>query len=404
MRPPWPISSPGLRALAWFWGGVLAIAVVGGGVLQALGPPPHRHPVARPEAANHLAPVATPAAPDAAGTRPSSATAAAATAAPATTAPATTVASATVASATGRPGRDTPGPIAPPDAALLEPVKGDPGVFLPRIAADGRMPSQVYARGFDPADTRPRIGVLLAGVGLNDTESEDAVRALPGAVTFAFSPYATHLDHLLEATRAAGHEFLISLPMEPQGYPLNDAGDHALLTAVTPELNRWRLDWALSRITGYVGATGALGLLRGERFAGSPQMAPVLASLRDRGLLYVDGRPGRPPVPSAWSRGVDLVIDEPAVRTEIEAKLAALEQIARDKGSALGLAGATRPITVDRLAAWTNGLAARGFALAPVSAIVVAPRPAEPSAKDGGARDLGAKDLATKGSADDRAR
>ncbi|HST75312.1 MAG TPA: divergent polysaccharide deacetylase family protein, partial [Acetobacteraceae bacterium] len=200
-------------------------------------------------------------------------------------------------------------------------------------------------------------------------------------------------------TRAAGHEFLISLPMEPQGYPLNDAGDHALLTAVTPELNRSRLDWALSRITGYVGATGALGLLRGERFAGSPQMAPVLADLNDRGLLYVDGRPGRPPVPSAWSRGVDLVIDEPAVRTEIEAKLAALEQIARDKGSALGLAGATRPITVDRLAAWTNGLAARGFALAPVSAIVVAPRPAVPDA-----RDVGAKDLATKGSADDRAR
>jgi len=389
MRPPWPISSPGLRALAWFWGGVVAIAVVGGGVLQALGPPPHRHPVARPEAANHPAPAATPAAPDAAATRPS----------PATTAPSTASPATAVASATARPGRETPGPIAPPDPALLEPVKGDPGAFLPRITADGRMPSQVYARGFDPADTRPRIGVLLAGVGLNDTESEDAVRALPGAVTFAFSPYATHLDRLLEATRAAGHEFLISLPMEPQGYPLNDAGDHALLTAVTPELNRSRLDWALSRITGYVGATGALGLLRGERFAGSPQMAPVLADLNDRGLLYVDGRPGRPPVPSAWSRGVDLVIDEPAVRTEIEAKLAALEQIARDKGSALGLAGATRPITVDRLAAWTNGLAARGFALAPVSAIVVAPRPAVPDA-----RDVGAKDLATKGSADDRAR
>src|SRR6185437_14210972 len=104
MRPAWPISSPGLRALAWFWGGVLAIAVVGGGVLQALGPPPHRHPVARPEAANHPAPAVTPAAPDATATHPT----ATATAAPATT----------VASATGRPGRDTPGPIAPPDAAL----------------------------------------------------------------------------------------------------------------------------------------------------------------------------------------------------------------------------------------------------------------------------------------------
>jgi polysaccharide deacetylase 2 family uncharacterized protein YibQ len=77
-----------------------------------------------------------------------------------------------------------------------------------------------------------------------------------------------------------------------------------------------------------------------------------------------------------------VVIDEPAVRTEIEAKLAALEQIARDKGSALGLAGATRPVTVDRIAAWANGLAAKGLALAPVSAVVVAPRANEADARN----------------------
>ncbi len=381
--PPWPtrlpglrapglralgLRAPGLRALAWFWAGLLSITVAGGAVLQALGPPPHAQALARPEA-KASPPAAAPAEPAAAHSPPVKA----------------------VASVAARPGRNTPGPIAPPDPALLQPAEANPGVFLPRIAADGRMPSQVYARGFDPADTRPRIAVLLAGVGLNGTESEEAVRTLPGPVTFAFSPYATHLDPLLEATRAAGHEFLISLPMEPQGYPLNDAGDHALLTALAPELNRSRLDWALSRITGYAGATGALGLLRGERFAGSTQMAPVLGSLADRGLLYVDARPGRQPLPSVWSHGVDVVIDEPAVRTEIEAKLAALEQIARDKGSALGLAGATRPITVDRLAAWTNGLAARGIALAPVSAIVAAPPAKEPDTQDASAKDLTAK-------------
>jgi polysaccharide deacetylase 2 family uncharacterized protein YibQ len=367
MRPPWPIHSPGLRALGFFWAGVLVIAVVGGAVLQTLGPPPRAHAVVAPETTS------VPLAVAAASPEP------APHAAPVKA----------VASLAGRPGRSTPGPIAAPDPALLQPVEDDPGAFLPRIAADGRTPSQVYARGFDPTDTRPRIAVLLAGVGLNGSESEDAVRTLPGAITLAFSPYTSGLSQLLEATRAAGHEFLISLPMEPQGYPLNDAGDHALLTALAPQMNRSRLDWALSRISGYVGATGALGLLHGERFAGSPQMLPVLDSLADRGLLYVDARPGRQPLPKVWSHGVDMVIDEPAVRTEIEAKLAALEQIARDKGSALGLAGATRPVTVDRIAAWANGLAAKGLALAPVSAIVVVPRAKEP---DANARDLTAKD------------
>jgi polysaccharide deacetylase 2 family uncharacterized protein YibQ len=369
MRPSWPIGSPGLRALGLFWAGVLTVAVAGAVVLQTLGPPPRAHPVVQPEAANASPSRATP--PETHGT--------AVHAAPVTT----------VASLAGRPGRGTPGPIAQPDPALLEPVENDPGAFLPRIAADGRTPSQVYARGFDPADTRPRVAVLLAGVGLNSSESDDAVQTLPGAVSFAVSPYASGLGQLLEAARAAGHEFLISLPMEPQGYPLNDAGDHALLTAVAPQVNRSRLDWALSRISGYVGATGALGVLRGERFAGSPQMLPVLDSLADRGLLYVDARPGRVPLPRVWSHGVDVVIDEPAVRTEIEAKLAKLEQIALDKGSALGLAGATRPITVDRIAAWTHGLAARGLSLAPVSAIMVPPPAKKPDPKDLIAKDSG---------------
>jgi polysaccharide deacetylase 2 family uncharacterized protein YibQ len=68
---------------------------------------------------------------------------------------------------------------------------------------------------------------------------------------------------------------------------------------------------------------------------------------------------------------VDLVVDEPAVRTEIDAKLARLEQLARDRGSALGLVSAPTPVSVERLAAWAALLAQRGVVLVPVSALVV---------------------------------
>jgi polysaccharide deacetylase 2 family uncharacterized protein YibQ len=70
---------------------------------------------------------------------------------------------------------------------------------------------------------------------------------------------------------------------------------------------------------------------------------------------------------------VDLVIDEPATAADIDARLAALEAMARDHGTALGLAVAPRPVTVERIAAWTNGLANRGLALAPVSALMLPP-------------------------------
>jgi uncharacterized protein len=253
--------------------------------------------------------------------------------------------------------------------------------MLPRLGADGRAPMQVYAAGYDPTDTRPRIAILLSDIGMSQQDSEDAIRSLPPAVSLAFSPYAIRPDPLLEAARAGGHEMLLSIPMEPPNYPINDAGNFALKTGDPAAANALRLEWAMSRISGYVGATAALGRLHGERFAGAAdQMAPVLEELAGRGLLYVDSRTGLaarsggslPPM-----RSVDLVIDALPVRTEIEAKLAQLEQVARDRGSALGLADSPVPVTVERLAAWLTTLSQHGLALVPVSALILpAPRPA----------------------------
>jgi len=290
---------------------------------------------------------------------------------PALSQPATPVRPPTKPASGPRAGRDLPGPIADPDPALLEPADGSPNDLLPRIATDGRMPMQVYAAGFDGSTRRPRVGLLLAGVGLNQADSEAAIRSLPGGVTLAISPYAQNLPKLLVAARLAEHEYLLSLPMEPQGFPLNDPGPRALMTNISPEENHTRLEWILSRIAGYVGATGALGSLRGERVASMPdQINPVLTELAQRGLLYVDPRPGTPAPQTVWGRSIDLVIDEPPTATDIDNKLAQLSRLAHDKGSALGLVGVVRPVTTDRIATWANGLLADGLALAPVSALV----------------------------------
>jgi hypothetical protein len=271
-----------------------------------------------------------------------------------------------------------PGTIPPPDPALLEPSATFPGGVLPRIAPDGRMAMQVYAARARPADARPRVALLLSGIGLSETDSIDAIRATPAAVSLAVSPYAFRPERLLAAARAAGHEMLVSLPLEPDRYPIDDSGNRSLLTGNTPALNAQRLEWALTRFAGYVGATGALNGMRGERFgAASELMAPVLRELAGHGLLYIDPRPGSAPPPFAAGRGVDVVIDEPAVRTEIEANLAKLEQVAKDRGSALGLVGRPRPVTLDRIGAWAATLGARGFVLVPVSALA-RPAPAPP--------------------------
>lgn len=353
--------SPALRALVWFWAGVLLAGAGGAGALQLLGPPAP----SGAEAASMPASVA-----EAPGNKLNDV-------APPVPAPPT----AGLDTAEASPGKPV---IAAPDPALLEPSKVYLGGVLPRVGPGGRTPMRAYAAPFDAGATggRPLVAVLLSGIGMSETDSEEAIHLTPPAVSLAVSPYAFRPERILADARATGHEVLLSIPMEPERYPLDDAGNRALLTGSAPMVNQQRLEWALTRFAGYVGATAALGDLHGERFTAAPElMAPVLRELAGRGLLYVDPRVGAPPpaaktsaTPAIAARGVDVLIDAPApVRSEIEANLARLEQVAKDRGAALGLVSMPRPVTLDRIAAWANQLNARGLVLAPVSALVALP-------------------------------
>ena len=263
------------------------------------------------------------------------------------------------------------GQSAEPDPALLEPSRAFPTAGLPRIGANGRLPRLAYRRPAPPPGVRPRIALLLSGVGLSAADSRAAIDRLPGAVSLAFSAYTPNPETLLAAARSRGHEILASVPMEADGFPWNDAGPRSLLTGNPPAANRENLEWAMSRLQGYVGLTGASDGLRGERFADQgSSFALVLDEAARRGLLYVDPRPGAP-APPGTGRTVDVVIDDPPTRADIEAKLILLERAARDHGTALGLAGPLRPATIERLAAWTEDAEKRGYELVPVSALVM---------------------------------
>ena len=232
-----------------------------------------------------------------------------------------------------------------------------------------------YAHVLEARDSqRPRIAMILGGVGLNPGIAEQAVQQLPPSVVLAINPYSQRLPALLSQARSRGFEMLVALPMESRGHPQNDAGDRALLTTLDPAVNRDRLFWILSRFQGYVGALGALGPLRGERFAAlSEPFQAMQDSLRTRGLLYVDARPGEPHPARAWGRTIDIVIDEPADRRTIDLNLAALERRARERGVAVGLGTDITPILIERIAGWAAGLEERGMMLAPISSMIQRP-------------------------------
>lgn len=266
------------------------------------------------------------------------------------------------------------GRIAGPDPALLEPDAAHPPGMLPRTGGDGRMPRNVYARPAPAQDGRPRVALLLAGFGLSVADSR-AATALPGPIDLAVSAYARAPDQMIEAARAAGHELLASVPMEPERLGVEDPGPLALLTGAPPAANQARLEQAMGRFQGYAGLTGASDGLVGGRFAGQPSgMSQVLAEVGRRGLFWVDPRArGAEPQPAgAPVRAADIVLDEgdPPSRAEIEGRLAALERLARQRGTALGVVLRLRPVTLELVADWARDAEARGIVLAPVSSLV----------------------------------
>lgn len=267
------------------------------------------------------------------------------------------------------------GPL-PRPAGLLEPAPGLPGRMLPRIAGDGRTPAAAYAVAAPATAGLHPIALVLDGIGLDEALSERAIRELPRAVTLAFSAYTPDgaAERLSGDARTAGHECLVSVPMEPAGRPFADEGTRALLTGADARANEDNLHWALSRVTGCVGATGASDGGEGARFADSgTAFDDMLQEIRGRGLLYLDPRPGARVPDDPGVRAADLVIDRqedvnaPLTGGLVDERLAQLETLARERGGAIGIAGPPLPVLIGRIAAWSRGLAARGGVLVPVS-------------------------------------
>jgi len=252
-----------------------------------------------------------------------------------------------------------------PIAGLHQP--GPDGV-LPRIASDGRVPAQAYARPFR-ADGRPRVAVVVGGLGLNAVTTRAAIERLPAEVTLSFVPYAEGLQGWIDLARAQGHEVMIEMPMEPTGYPANDPGPYTLLSSADAADVTAKMNWLLSRATGYFAVTNYLG----DRFMTSDEgMNAFMGMLRSRGVAFIDdGSMSRRP--GAWARAsANRVIDEEQTPASIVGQLNALEALAKARGQAMGT-GFSYPVTVEAVARWTAGLDARGLQLAPASAMASRP-------------------------------
>jgi len=262
-----------------------------------------------------------------------------------------------------------------PDPALIARGKYGP---MPVISSDGRKASTVYARPFDASDKRPKIGIMIGGMGLSERGTLAAIEKLPGEVSLAFAPYPHKLQLWVKRARESGHEVMLQIPMEPFDFPNNDPGDHALLTTKRPLENIDELDWLLSRFTGYAGVTNYMGA---KFTASETAMRPFLEAISARGLFYFDdGASNRSQAETlSKTQGIDFAkgarnIDSALNKSGIDLRLLELEEIAREKGFAIGV-GSSYPVTIRQVADWAETLEAKGLVLAPISFLATHSKP-----------------------------
>jgi uncharacterized protein len=272
------------------------------------------------------------------------------------------------------PPRELPGQLLPRELPAAVPPHELPAAVPPRELPEqrvARMPTWLRNAVTPPLiDDRPEIAIMIDDLGLN-RHNTAALNALKGPLTLAFLPYATDLDEQTQAARAAGHELMLHVPMEPIG--ADWPGPDALLSSLSPSEFLSRLRNQLRSFRGFVGVNNHMGsLLTADR----PRMDEVMTELKARGLLFVDSRTTSKTLAAieAQRLGVphaerDVFLDNEADLDAIRGQLAATERIARRRGVAIAI-GHPHDLTIEALRGWLPTLEERGFALVPISTVV----------------------------------
>jgi polysaccharide deacetylase 2 family uncharacterized protein YibQ len=217
---------------------------------------------------------------------------------------------------------------------------------------------------------------VVGGLGLSQTGTQKAIESLPEDVTLAFAPLGSSLQRWVEKARAKVTKsfcrFRWSLSAILNRIP---GSTHCWSRRTASPTNR-TFNGCWGRMTAYAGVMNYMG----ARFTAEDRvLAPLLGEIGARGLYYLDD--GSSPASRAASVGsalevpvvtADAIVDADRAEAAIGRELRILEETARARGTAIGVASAF-PASVAAIAAWAREAEARGIVLVPVSATLRAP-------------------------------
>lgn len=205
------------------------------------------------------------------------------------------------------------------------------------------LPAPAPPKATLPAPPPGRVGkvaIIVDDLGRSLNQAKQLL-AISQPVTFAILAIEPHAAEVARMAHAAGREVMLHAPMEPQGFPVVDPGDDALLVSQTDEALRGKLQELLGRVPHARGINNHMG----SRFTEDERaMAAVMAELREHGLFFVDSLTSGQSVGAAAARqaGVpvvrrDVFLDNVAEVEPIIREIRRLAEKARRNGEAVGI-------------------------------------------------------------------
>ncbi len=183
------------------------------------------------------------------------------------------------------------------------------------------------------------VAVVIDDMGWSN-EAASIFSIIRKHLTFAVLPERPHSRSLYEKWKNDS-EFIVHMPMEPQGYPEDDPGKRALMTDMSEMKVRSRLRSVLDRYPDVSGMNNHMG----SQFTQNTKlMGTVMDVLKERGLFYLDSRTSSASVALEVGQRKNIPVlrnqvflDNEQLEEAVERQLAKLVRIAREEGRAIGI-------------------------------------------------------------------
>jgi len=142
--------------------------------------------------------------------------------------------------------------------------------------------------GFDKrirhSTDKHKIAIVIDDIGY-DLWSANELLGMDVPITLSILPHCPYSTEVAERAHRAGREFILHLPMEPSDYPEKNPGEGALLTCMSNNELRHRLEENLKSVPHVSGVNNHMG----SRFmADEKKLEVVMKKLKEKNLFFVD--------------------------------------------------------------------------------------------------------------------